>query len=539
MIKPERNPIPQIYKGHSAARREYKKEKANRNKDSKMTEEVKHRQLLKREEQEPTTRKEVWAWWLYMAAIEPISVAVLQLFLPLLLKNLALMVGHIAGQPSVSCTGEDGEDCVLFELSNFAVTGTTFSYGIITLSVALQAIVFVCFGALADYGSARRKFLTGVTTLGAMFCVGIMGVRGTYSALIAGILDILITISFGVALMLYNSYLPLLAADHPDTTSFRSDDPEEMARQREVVSSDLSTKSFMLGYGSAILILGLCAGYMILFQDFASELHVIAFCGLVWGFGAIWPLYSLKARPGPNLPEGANRLTFSIIKTGQTLAKCNKLPHTFRYLMAYFLFADGCNTIGQVAVIFASDVLKASITQLIICAMLAPFCGVLGNYFFFFLQKKFGITGKSMLLVILAGFTILTAYGGSGVYFEAFGLHHKWELYLVAAVYGFLMGAMQSFSRVLFAEMIPPGEEAEFFSLYAITDKGSSWLGPLIQMLVTHFMPDQRYGLFFLGLMIITPFPLVIWGVDPVMGKSDAMAFAGLTNQRNPQMTEK
>ncbi|PJF18734.1 hypothetical protein PSACC_01472 [Paramicrosporidium saccamoebae] len=475
--------------------------------------------------QEPTTAKEVWAWWLYMAAIEPISIVALQLFLPLLLELLPSLYGHPVGQFGAKCT-DTTKDCVLWEMGSFVLPGTIYSYGIITLSVALQAIIFICFGALGDYGTNRRFFLSSCTALGSALCVAALLVGTSYTALIAGLLNVLITVMFGVSLMLYNSYLPVLAQHHPNTTDFRSEDPLEMARRREAVSNDLSTKSFMIGYASALLVLIICSLSKFLVEDSLSYLkYSIAFCGLFWGLGSIYPLINLKPRPGPPLPADANVLTFSIKKTGRTLAKYNKLPHTFRYLFAFFLFSDGCNTIGTVAVIFARQVLNVPIPNLIHCAILAPFCGVAGNFFFFYLQKTLRITNKTMLLWILSGFIVLTAYSGLGIWSTSIGLHNLWEVYVISCIYGFLMGAMQSFSRVIYGEMVPPGEESEFFSIYAITDKGSSWLGPAIQAAVSSSGIDPRYGLIFLGVMVVLSFPILIWYIDPLRGKEDALSF--------------
>lgn len=481
------------------------------------------------------TRKEIWAWWLYMAAIEPISVAVLQLFMPLLLEALSSMVGYVAGSsPKIPCPDPSSENCILFELGGWLVRGSTFSYIILAISVALQAIVFICFGALADYGKRRRKFLAASTILGSLFCVGALGVHGPGAAYISGSLNILVTISFGLSLMLYNSYLPLLAENHPDTLGFQSDDPIEVLRRRETVANDLSTKSFMLGYLAAVLVLAICAVYVhFASPGLAGVRYCIAACGVIWLVGSIYPLKTLKSRPGPDLPVDANYATFSIKKTWKTLSKRSRLPNLFWFLLAYFMFADGCNTIGVVAVLVARNVLQVAYSTMIICAILAPFCGVAGNFFFFFMQKRLRLTSKTTLLFILVLLASLTIYIGSGVYFTSFGLRRQWELYLVACVYGFLMGAMQSFSRVIYGEMIPPGEEAEFFSLYAITDKGSSWIGPVIQAIVANCFSNQRWGMFFLAALILLPFPLLIWCVDPIRGREEGQNFF----QFKPSMT--
>jgi len=59
-------------------------------------------------------------------------------------------------------------------------------------------------------------------------------------------------------------------------------------------------------------------------------------------------------------------------------------------------------------------------------------------------------------------------------------------------VYGFVMGGLSSFCRSLFGELIPPGFEAAFYALYAITDKGSSVFGPAIVGAITDAYGEIR-----------------------------------------------
>jgi UMF1 family MFS transporter len=120
---------------------------------------------------------------------------------------------------------------------------------------------------------------------------------------------------------------------------------------------------------------------------------------------------------------------------------------------------------------------------------------------------------------------LVPAYGVLGLFTDRIGLHHEWEIYLFAVYYGFLVGALQSYSRVIFSELIPPGDESEFFSLYAITDKGSSWLGPLLQSLLLNATGNSRYGLLVLIAMIWVPIPIVLGLVDVDRGVQDAKTF--------------
>ncbi len=494
------------------------------------------------------------AWCLYMAAVEPVSIVVLQLFMPLLLQELPRRFGHVAHHRGVPCAADEAA-CVVADFGRIALNGTAFSYAIITLSVALQALVFLCFGALADYSSWRRVLLQATTAAGALLCSAVLAIGwwgGAWPAAAAATLSVLITIAFGVSLMLYNSYLPLLVASHPAVLAAAAEQrrlalclaeegadagPEGAAaareardtlyRTREGVANRTSTRSFMLGNGASIVLLVACAAYLFFVgNSFVHLQHTIALTGAWWGLGALYPLARLHSPPGMALPVGTNYLTFSVRKTFHTVTKCNRLPHTFRYLVAYFLFADGCNTIGQVAVIFARSVLHAPHHVLIACAILAPLCGVAGNYAFYAAQRALRLPSKAMLVAALGGIVVLALYGGAGVYFTSFGLRHVWELFMMACIYGFLMGAMQSLSRVIYAELIPPGEEAEFFALYAITDKGSSWIGPAMQAAITALDIDEHYGLLLLAGLIALPLPILIWGIDPRAGKRDALRFS-------------
>ena len=130
-----------------------------------------------------------------------------------------------------------------------------------------------------------------------------------------------------------------------------------------------------------------------------------------------------------------------------------------------------------------------------------------------------------MILLLIGIYSLIPAYGLLGFFTERLGLHHQWEVWLVGILHGFLLGAIQSFCRVFFSEMIPRGQETEFFSLYEITDKGSSWLGPLVSGVISDATHEMRYTFIFLLFMMVVP-ALIVLTVDPVQGKKQAMEFS-------------
>ena len=105
-------------------------------------------------------------------------------------------------------------------------------------------------------------------------------------------------------------------------------------------------------------------------------------------------------------------------------------------------------------------------------------------FVFLWIQKMTKWSAKGFLIGHLLAMGAIPAWGCVGFFTEAVGLHHKAEFWIIAVLYGANLGSAQAFARSIFGSMIPPGREAQWYSLYEITDKGSSWLGPLVASLL-------------------------------------------------------
>lgn len=92
-------------------------------------------------------------------------------------------------------------------------------------------------------------------------------------------------------------------------------------------------------------------------------------------------------------------------------------------------------------------------------------------------------------------------------------------------MYGFVLGGLSSYCRSLFGELIPPGSEAAFYALYAITDKGSSVFGPAIVGAIIDRYGEIRLAFVFLTILIFIPLPLMLL-VDVDRGKGDGAEMA-------------
>ena len=107
------------------------------------------------------------------------------------------------------------------------------------------------------------------------------------------------------------------------------------------------------------------------------------------------------------------------------------------------------------------------------------------------------------------------------------GLQQAWEMYPLGAVYGLVLGGLSSYCRALYAELLPPGSEAAFYALYAVTDKGSSVFGPAVVGAIADRTGEIRPAFWFLAALIAAPMPVLAM-VNVERGRREARALAGV-----------
>jgi len=245
-----------------------------------------------------------------------------------------------------------------------------------------------------------------------------------------------------------------------------------------------------------------------------------AFVGLWWLAFLYYPIRYIKSRPGPPLPPGSNFLTYSWINVFRTFKRMKYLMEAFKFLLGWFLISDAVNTLISIAVLFGISTLHISKIELLIAATLSPFAAIFGTYLWLFIKRKFRLSTRTMVMIVCTLYAVVPAYGLLGFVADV-GLKHSWEIWVVIIWHGLMIGALQSFCRVLFSELLPRGQESEFFGLYEITDKGSSWIGGLLAAAIGDATHDLRNSFWLLLAMFLIPV-CILWFVDPVKGKKDA-----------------
>jgi len=339
---------------------------------------------------------------------------------------------------------------------------------LISISVAGQVIFLPVVGAIADFGRRKKELLALTAFLGAGATVAMFFIRGTNYMLGAALL-ILSNVSFGASVVVYNSFLPQIAP--PD--------------ERDAISS----RGWALGYagGGALLALNLLllAGADRLGITEAMAVRISLASAGVWCVLFTVPvLFALRNRPPARVPPpGQNRLAAAFRQLAHTLRDTRRYPQTLLFLAAYMIYNDAIQTVLSVAGQFGSDGLKLPISQLTTAILMAQFVGVFGAVGFNRLAARVG--AKPAIAASLAIWAAILIYIYGFVYSAA-------QFFVVTAGVAIVMGGSQALSRSLFAQLVPRGKEAEYFSIYEISDKGTSWLGPAFYGLALQWTGSYR-----------------------------------------------
>lgn len=420
-------------------------------------------------------------WYLYDWANSAFSVTVVTLFLGPYLTSLAK-----AG------AGPDGRIHAL----GLPIDPRSYWSYLVGLSVGAQVILLPLIGALVDYGRRKKEVLALTAYLGAAATAAMFFLEGSKYWL-GGALFLIANVSFGAAEAIYNSFLPEIAS------------PE----QRDAVSS----KGFGIGYlgGGALLALNLVlflrAGQIGISEGMAVRVSLSS-AGVWWAVFTIPTLLALRNRgPARTLPPGQSAIGAAALQLRHTLGNMRQYPQTLTFLIAFLLYNDAIQTVLSVAAQFGNDELKIPVSQLTLAILMAQFVGFFGAVMF--LNLAAAISAKRAVTLSLVIWTLVLAY----IYLFVYDVT---QFFVVTAIVALVMGGSQALSRSLFAQLVPKGREAEYFSVYEISDKGTSWISPILFGLALQFTGSYRVAILSLVVFFASGL-LVLLKVDVAQGVRD------------------
>lgn len=385
-------------------------------------------------------RREQRGWYFYDWACSVYSTSVLTVFLGPYLTSVAK-----------SAAGADG---FVHPLGIPVRAGSFFAYSV-SLSVIVAVLVMPLVGAAADRTGRKKPLLAAAAYTGAAATTAMFFLDGD-RYLLGGFLLIIANAAQSVAMMLYNSYLPQIAA------------PEE----RDAVSS----RGWAFGYAAGALVLVLNLVLYSGHDSFGlSESAAVRIClasaGLWWGAFALIPLRRLRDRRAEAKAMG-KPTTPGFRQLAATVRDMRRHPLTLAFLLAYLIYNDGIQTVISQASVYGSEELGLGQSTLIGAVLLVQVLAVAGALALGRLARAYG--AKRTILGSLVAWTVTLGAG----YFLPAGAP-VWFFVLASGI-GLVLGGSQALSRSLFSHLVPPGKEAEYFSAYEMSDRGMSWLGPLL-----------------------------------------------------------
>ena len=405
------------------------------------------------------TRKPVFGWAMYDWANSSFATTVIAGFFPLFFKQ--------------------------YWNVGVAATESTFRLGIAN-GIASFVVAFMAplLGAIADKGRARVRLLGALTAIGAATTVALYFVaKGDW--LTAAIAYIVASLGFWGGNQFYDSLLTDVAEES----------------EYDLVSA----YGYALGYLGGGLLFALNIAMLTKPQWFglagAADAVRWSFVSVgVWWMGfTVFTVMFVKERPtsvplpaGEAIRAGARELL-------STLRHLRGDRVLLWFLLAYWFYIDGVNTIIKMAVDYGLSI-GLNQTALITALLVVQFIGFPAALAFGWLGQRLGArTGIMIGIAVYAG---IAAY--------AYYLQTETQFFVMAIVVGLVQGGIQSLSRSLFGRLVPPGKAGEFFGLYNLMGKAAAILGPTligITALVTH---DSRLAnvsivvLFAIGALFLT-----------------------------------
>ena len=348
------------------------------------------------------------------------------------------------------------------------------------------AIISPILSGIADYTGNKLKFLKFFCLLGSLSVMGLFFFKDESSLWVGILLTITAGIGFWGSIVFYNAFLPEIAY------------PEQQ--------DNVSAKGFMYGYFGSVLLLILS---LVLIETEVFGLYDKAFgsrltfllVGLWWlGFAQI--TYRRLPNNKSNRKPEKGYLFKGFKELKQVAKELSEYPQLKTFLISFFLFSVGAQTIIYMAGIFGSEELKLPTMNLILTILIVQLVAIVGAFVFSRLSNKIGNIKTLKITIIIWGVVCFSAFlidksqENADIYFYALG-----------GLLGLVLGAIQSISRSTYSKLLPKTDDtATYFSFYDVTEKIAIVLGMIVFGLLVSLTGSMQWSVLSLALFFLLSF---------------------------------
>ncbi|WP_241483426.1 MFS transporter [Kordia zhangzhouensis] len=363
---------------------------------------------------------------------------------------------------------------------------TLYNYTI-AFFMAIVAITSPILSGIADYSGSKLKFLKFFCLLGSLSIMGLFFFEDESTLWVGILLTITSGIGFWGSIVFYNAYLPEVA--HPE--------------QQDAASA----KGFIMGYIGSIILLVLCLviimnpGLVGLEEGTLPTRISFVVVGLWWlGFAQI-TYRRLPNNVHQRTPQ-KGYLTSGFKELRKVWDELIDYPQLRTFLISFFFFSVGVQTIIYMAGIFGSSELGLPTTNLIGAILLVQFVAIFGAYIFSRVSKNYGNLTALKITIVIWGL----------VCFVAFSLDKSQEnielyFYALGGLIGLVLGAIQSLARSTYSKLLPETEDtATYFSFYDVTEKVAIVLGMVVFGALNALTGSMQWSVLFLAIFFLISF---------------------------------
>jgi len=346
-----------------------------------------------------------------------------------------------------------------------------------SLASLIIALLAPLLGAIADRGSAKKKFLIFFAFMGIVM-TGSLCLVAEGNWIIAMVIYVLATIGFSGGNIFYDSLIM------------------DVAPEKKV--DFVSALGFSLGYlGGGLLFLLNVA--MILspttfgLNNSIEAIRISFFSVAVW-----WAIFSVpillfvKEPETKRKLEGKNMVSAGFCQLWGTLKEIREFQVIVLFLFAYFLYIDGVHTIIRMAVDYGMS-LGLSAHSLIVALLVTQFVGFPSAIAFGMIGEKLG--AKTGILIGIGVYIIVIIWG--------FFMDQEADFFILAVAVGLVQGGVQSLSRSFYTRIIPKSKSTEFFGFYNMLGRFSAVMGPFLMGWVSVLSDNPRYSILSIILLFV------------------------------------